>query len=639
MSEELEQLVESARERLGEMLDWLNPILQERLYLISAECSCPLGVDEKGRVYFNEDALNQILQSQTAWEQKVEWAAFLWYHGVTHLLFNHAKRAREVGEDPNLWNLCADWEVADSVPEPLRHLNIWQELQVPPMQAFGVQQTAGMKAETLYEQLSPNQPNLTLDRDEGSGVHGHTRSWEERFGDYLEPKALRDIRIEVAILLFKHSGNVPRRWIEWRDSILREQADRIIHRGRQHACEHLPWFSSALLGARLVFDRNLPSPAAIDMYGRIYINPDKIIELLCDALQNLDLERRIARTVRQVAFLFYHEIAHWIREHWKRFEASDTSNLLRWNVATDLEINDDIPEGFEPIQSILTPQSYNLPNGRTAEWYLRNGREVLDKLVPDEGSGVHGQRRDWELDPEDPNHPAIRDLERSIIQRKVAHELEEYKKTQGEVPAGWQRWAEEILHPKVNWRERLKQVLRGAITQGYGERLDYSMSRPSRRTSVYQPFYLPSLRGRYEPYVYCVIDTSGSIHQKELTHALGEVKGLLEQMQIPIRVVPCDAVPYETVEVFTQSDLFKLAESLPGGGGTDMVAALEHLKTVRPKPDIVIVLTDGHTPYPAERTREFAVIWGLWKSSRQDPPRPLIPPWREDDIVLIPVED
>lgn len=634
--EQLETLISSAREHLEKKLAWLAPILNENLYILSEDCPYPVGVDSRGRVYFNIGALNQIVQSQAKLNRQVKSVAYLWYHGVVHLLFDHAGCANKISADPKLWNLCADWEVADSVPNSLIHSNCWQELQVPSLETFGIKPTADLSAEALYKQISQNQQSLPLHRDEGSGVHGRTCAWEHSGGRYLEARSLRDIQIEVALLLSKHLSSVPSRWSRWRDSILHDLDRRLIYKGRDWACKQVPWFAPALRAATLVFN-NLTFHAAIDKHGRIYINPNKVIELVSDSRGELD--DRINKTVRQVAFLFYHEIAHWIREHWIRFERSGTSNLQRWNVATDLEINDDIPDGLEPIQGILTPRNTNLPEGRTAEWYLRHCSESIDVHVSDEGSGVHGQKRAWEIPPDAPNHPAIRDFERATIQRRVAHELEEYKKSRGTVPAGWQRWAQEILQPKVSWREKLKKAVRGAITQGYGERLDYSMNRPNRRSAIYQPFYLPSLRGKYDPYIYCVIDTSGSINQNKLKHALGEVKGVLEQMQVPVRVVPCDAVPYDTVEVFTKSDLLKLAQSLRGGGGTDMVAALEHLKTARPKPDVVIVLTDGYTPYPEERTKEFTVIWGLWSHSRETPPKPPIPPWREEDVVLIPVED
>jgi len=147
----------------------------------------------------------------------------------------------------------------------------------------------------------------------------------------------------------------------------------------------------------------------------------------------------------------------------------------------------------------------------------------------DEGSGVHGQPRPWELPAESEEAPALSEFDRQALRETVAHNIIEHQKNRGTLPAGLVRWAEEVLKPKVNWREQLKRVVRGAISEGFGQRLDYSLRRPNRRLSVYHPLYLPSLQGEYRPRVACVVDTSGSISDRELTQALAEVRAVLEQ--------------------------------------------------------------------------------------------------------------
>lgn len=216
--------------------------------------------------------------------------------------------------------------------------------------------------------------------------------------------------------------------------------------------------------------------------------------------------------------------------------------------------------------------------------------------------------------------------------------MDEREKNRGTVPAGWVRWAEEVFKPKVNWREQLKRIVRGAITEGFGQRLDYSLRRPNRRASVYHPILMPSLRGEYKPRVTCIVDTSGSIGGKELAQAMAEVRGVLEQLRVPITVVPCDAVPYEAIEVLTKSDWLQATTKLRGGGGTDMVAGLNHVLAQKPEPDAVIVLTDGYTPFPKERPKKVRVIWAIWKVGKDEPPKPPMPPWRKEEVVIVPVD-
>jgi hypothetical protein len=256
----------------------------------------------------------------------------------------------------------------------------------------------------------------------------------------------------------------------------------------------------------------------------------------------------------------------------------------------------------------------------------------------DEGSGVHGQARPWELHADDPSTNALSDFDRQALQEEVARKIVEHQKEQGTLPAGWLRWAEAILKPKVNWREQLKRILRGVISEGLGHRLDYSYRRPHRRSAVYHPIYLPALQGEYKPRVACVVDTSGSISDRELMQSLAEVRAVLEALRIPVTIIPCDAVPYEAIRVFHGSDWLKVRQGLRGGGGTDMVAGLNAALALKPKPEAVIVLTDGHTPFPSTRPKDTAVIWAIWQYGDGEPPKPPMPPWRARDVVVAPIE-
>ena len=81
-----------------------------------------------------------------------------------------------------------------------------------------------------------------------------------------------------------------------------------------------------------------------------------------------------------------------------------------------------------------------------------------------------------------------------------------------------------------------------------------------------------------------------------LGQALGEVGGVLRSVGVgrrQLRVVCCDAQAYEAQRVLDASDV-----RLAGGGGTNMGAGLEAASALRPKPDLIIVFTDGYTAWP-----------------------------------------
>jgi len=474
-----------------------------------------------------------------------------------------------------------------------------------------------------------------------------------------------------------------------------------VRAARVYAADRVSWFAPALYAAPLHLTEALPAPAGVDRHGRVYFNPRWVV-LLYEACGH-----NPQHLLQQLAHLWYHEVAHWLREHSARGEELRAHPEL-WNIAADLELNDYLPEGMmyptvEGKPLAMLPSDYHLPEGQIAEWYYhrllqqaqqnsqstqgrqsssgagnrsshsqrqpqsgsgkkqpqrgsgRQDPQSSEQQQPqgsgsetpqqdshdghrDEGSGVHGQPRPWELPADAPETHALNDFDRKALQEEVARRITEHQKSRGTVPAGWLRWAEEVLKPKVNWRERLRRILRGVISEGLGQRLDYSYHRPNRRAAVYHPIYLPSLsQGEYKPRIACVVDTSGSISDQELIQALAEVRGILTQLRIPVTIIPCDAVPYEAIRVFEDSDWLQVRRGLRGGGGTDMIAGLNAALALKPKPEAVIVLTDGYTPFPSHRPKDTAVIWAIWQFEGDSPPLPPMPPWRPRDVVVIPI--
>lgn len=116
--------------------------------------------------------------------------------------------------------------------------------------------------------------------------------------------------------------------------------------------------------------------------------------------------------------------------------------------------------------------------------------------------------------------------------------------------------------------------------------------------------------------------------------------GVLETLRTPSVVIPCDAVAYEPIQVFTNSEYLQLATQLRGGGGTDMIAGIEAALQQKVPPDAVIVLTDGFTPFPKRPYTTpviFAILKTRWCSS--SPPTPPMPLWRSDDVILVDMAD
>ncbi len=222
------------------------------------------------------------------------------------------------------------------------------------------------------------------------------------------------------------------------------------------------------------------------------------------------------------------------------------------------------------------------------------------------GSCATGHSEPWEFGaPGAEKATGVSRAEGELIRRDVARQIQEAARARGTVPGHWARWAEEKLRPKVDWRRELAAAVRHAITDMAGAS-DYSYRRPSRRQGQVGngKVVLPSLR-QPVPSVAVVVDTSGSIDDAMLSRALAEVSGVLKAIgqREGVHVLAVDAVVQSCRRVFRPEQV-----QLTGGGGTNMGAGLEAAAKLRPSPQVVIVITDGYTPWPASPPRGMKVI-------------------------------
>jgi predicted metal-dependent peptidase len=135
---------------------------------------------------------------------------------------------------------------------------------------------------------------------------------------------------------------------------------------------------------------------------------------------------------------------------------------------------------------------------------------------------------------------------------------------------------------------------------------------------------LPSLR-RTPPRVCVVIDTSGSVSDAELGSALLEVAAISRAVggrRDLVSVVSCDAAAGVAVPLCRAENI-----ELVGGGGTDLRSGFARALRSRPRPDVIVALTDGQTPWPSEQPPCRTVV-GLFPR----PPRAV----NEDDPDYVP---
>ncbi|MCF6476547.1 hypothetical protein FAF44_50695, partial [Nonomuraea sp. MG754425] len=114
------------------------------------------------------------------------------------------------------------------------------------------------------------------------------------------------------------------------------------------------------------------------------------------------------------------------------------------------------------------------------------------------------------------------------------------------------------------------------------------------------------------PRVSVLVDTSGSVTRPALVQALGELDGVLRASgHRRVDVTCCDTKAYPAQRVRAAAQV-----ELVGGGGTDLRPGFE---AAAPGADVLIVLTDGDTPWPDRRPRPHVVAC-LFGTRHQAPP-------------------
>ncbi|MEE1779157.1 VWA-like domain-containing protein [Streptomyces sp. NPDC053741] len=372
---------------------------------------------------------------------------------------------------------------------------------------------------------------------------------------------------------------------------------------RYRAAADRPYLASALYALTVVASDEVPT-MGVDRYWRCYVSPGFV-----------------DRTpVAELAAVWVHEVAHLLRDHHGRAELlppADRRDRHRVNVAQDCEINDDlIADGLPLPAGRMEPRLFGLPEGQLFEAYLP--ALPPSPVTHDCGSGAHGQPSDWESG--DRAGPAgVGAVEAEALRRHTAEAMRAHARARGALPGGWKRWADEVLEPTVDWRRALAGAVRDAAAWASGA-IDYTYRRPSRRSAALRGIVLPSLR-RPLPRVAVVIDTSGSMGETEIAAALGEVTGVLREVGVRgnrVTVLACDADVQAVSRVTATGQI-----TLGGGGGTDMRVGIAAALAGPERPSVVVVLTDGLTPWPDETPscRLVAALVG--------PSAPAPPPWIE----------
>lgn len=392
---------------------------------------------------------------------------------------------------------------------------------------------------------------------------------------------------------------------------LSAEEHRAFRLARLVATDRAPYFMRALFAAGPVAAPGLGT-FAVDRHWRLYLDP---VMLVGDG----------AWPIEVAAAVLLHEVGHLIRDHAGRVVSlPQPYSPLAWNLAGDAEINDDLLAAGIPLpEGVVTPAALGCQDGGLAEdYYAAQNPDAGSDAGNDDGGGGCGSGAGCspspgELPAADGTTWAVDQAEGDFVRRQVAQDVTDHAQGRGSMPAGLSRWAASVLAaPTVAWDRVLRAAVRRAVADQVG-RVDYTYSRPSRRRVP--GIVKPAMRGP-ALVVSIVVDTSGSMSPADLSAALGEVHGVLRSSGIArdqVRVLSCDAAAGSTQRVRSAG-----AVRLHGGGGTDMRVGIRAAESARPAPHVVLVLTDGDTPWPDAPTRARLVCGVISGQEPRD-----TPPW------------
>ncbi|WP_292981036.1 VWA-like domain-containing protein [Mycobacterium sp.] len=383
---------------------------------------------------------------------------------------------------------------------------------------------------------------------------------------------------------------------------------RRLRLARMAAVEAMPYFARALFALVPVAEPGL-NTFAVDKFWRLYVDPEM-------------LGGDGGWTISQAGVVLLHEVSHVLREHGVRAETVDSVvHHKLWNYAADAEINDDlIAAGLALPGRPITPARLGCEDGHAAEVYYRHlvppGTPPPDSQDGD-GSGGSGDDDDGEDegygcgsgagdDPVPGELPAAADLGsgtgissaaadlvRIAVARAVQQEIQHGGAGRGTMPAGLVRWAAHQLTPAVvPWPKVLRAAVRRAVEDQQGQ-VHHSWRRPNRRAP--KGVLLPTLRAP-KIAVDLIFDTSASVGDADLAAAYSETRAVLRRTGATVRMLCCDAAATEARPVRSLSDV-----TLVGGGGTDMRVGIEAALAARPKANVLVLFTDGGTPWPERR--------------------------------------
>ena len=378
-----------------------------------------------------------------------------------------------------------------------------------------------------------------------------------------------------------------------------------ISKARSTLIRHSPFFATLALGMDVHVTNGVPTAATT--YTDMYFSPT-FVKKLSDP---------------ELVFLVCHEVMHPMFHHNTR--AKQRAKAL-WNIAADCVINQHICDDEDlggrkiarmPDGGVYLPDIFKQAEGTTEGVYRileqmrdeqqQQGGKGKGNGNPQQGNGNPQQgggsgvpdEAPWDDLLDDPNMTPAEQAELEQDMNLRVAQAANAAKMAGKMSAGLKRLVGEILEPKVDWRDVLRNFVFKARTD------ERSFSRPNRRF-IHSGTFMPSVSGEQMGEMFVAVDCSGSIGPKELNEFAAEIKAIHEDAcPVKLHIVYFDSKVSHYDQFERQDEVYVEPH---GGGGTAFSPIFRFAEAHSINPVCCVVLTDLYCnnfgPAP-----EYPVLW------------------------------
>jgi predicted metal-dependent peptidase len=345
--------------------------------------------------------------------------------------------------------------------------------------------------------------------------------------------------------------------------------------------------------------------------GILMLGKTEVVENIPTACTNGRDEmygRKFIKSVddKELAFVVLHENLHKAFKHlttWRKLHDEDHKLA---NMACDYVINLMLVN-MDPNEQYISPprrdgKIYVLIDRRFAKM---NAKQVFDILKQekeegggdkaDEGYPVPG---DGEGDGSFDNHDwdgakELSEEEQKELEREIDQGLRQglaAAKKAGMGAGDMEREIGDMLTPKVDWREQLREYVKSICSSK-----DTSSWRRVNRRFLSSDIYMPTLIGEKVGEIIAGGDMSGSCTGDVITRFLSEVKAIADEVhpeKIDLLYWDHTVAGHEEYDISTQSNIVSSTKPR-GGGGTDPRCVMNYINNRNMQPECIVILTDG----------------------------------------------